>query len=88
MEHMEPFIYELDNQILVFQCLSPNYIMKCPSCKLETRYIIRHVNLGTSCIVDINKDEFKRQFLKYKNGENNEMVKEKQKKEKQRVGQN
>ena len=62
----EAFIYELNNDQLVFQCKTPNYIMKCPRCNVETRYIIRHLSQSTPCKVGIHQEEFKKQFHNYK----------------------
>ena len=64
-----PFVYDFDNISFVFQCTSvDNYIMKCPRCKVETKYIIRHLSQKTSCKDGINQDEFRKQFFKYKKG--------------------
>ena len=63
------FVYEFDKTLLVFQCTSTeNYIMKCPRCKKETRYIIRHLSQKNSCKNGINHEEFKKQFFNYKKG--------------------
>ena len=44
----QPFIYELDGTILVFLCKSEDYIMKCPICKMETKYMVHKIKLAKS----------------------------------------
>ena len=45
----EPFVYEKDGKLLVFPCKSDNYIMKCPNCQKETRYIVQHLARNSNC---------------------------------------
>jgi hypothetical protein len=37
-----PLIYESSGKILTFLRMSDDYVMKCPLCKTETKYIVRH----------------------------------------------
>ena len=62
----QPFIYELDGVILVFLCMSEDYIMKCPICKMETKYIVQHVAQNKTCQNYVKPDEFKDQFTIFK----------------------
>ena len=64
---INPFIYEFDKTLLVYQYNSThNDIMKCPRCKVETKYIIRHLSQNKECKIGINQEEFRKQLLKYK----------------------
>ena len=67
----QPFIYELDGVILVFLCMSEDYIMKCPICKKETKYIVQHVAQNKTCQNYVKPDEFKEQFTIFKKNEDN-----------------
>ena len=61
-----PLIYESSGKILTFLRMSDDYVMKCPLCKTETKYIVRHIGSNTSCNNQISKEEFKSQFQLYK----------------------
>ena len=62
----EPFVYEKDGKLLVFLCKSEDYVMKCPNCPMETRYIVQHLSRNSSCQRYICMDAFKKQFTVYK----------------------
>ena len=55
----EHFTYEADGHIYVFRKMSEDYVMKCPFCRTETKYIIRHI---ASYSAMINQAEFKAHF--------------------------
>ena len=38
-----PFVYEKDVKLIVFICQSDIYAIQCPSCQMETRYIVQHL---------------------------------------------
>merc|ERR1712240_635203 len=59
----EQFTYESDGYILAFQKMSDDFIMKCPLCKSETKYIVRHI---VHCSDHVNQAAFKAQFQIYK----------------------
>ena len=65
-EQLEPFKFELIEEMLIFQRMSFDYKMKCPRCKVETKYIIRHVIQSIRCQAGINSIAFKIKFLEYK----------------------
>ena len=65
-EDYQAFIYELDGQLMVFRGMSEDYIMKCPKCKIETRYIVQHITKSPSCQKYVDPDQFKVQFTIYK----------------------
>ena len=65
-EDNQAFVYELNGELLVFQCMSDNYTMQCPKCKTETRYIIQHMTKNPTCQTYVNPNEFKLQFNMYK----------------------
>ena len=69
------FMYESNGALIEFKCMSDNYIMKCPACNLETRYIIQHIMKG-KCQIIINIDAFKLQFQKYKDKDKDKKTKE------------
>jgi hypothetical protein len=48
-ESNHPFIYESNQKLLVFLCMSEDYIMKCPMCLKDTKYIIQHISKSKSC---------------------------------------
>ena len=58
-----PLIYESSGKILTFLRMSDDYVMKCPLCKTETKYIVRHIGSNPYCKNQIDKEEFKSQFL-------------------------
>ena len=66
LDSNRPFIYKLDGQQIVFQKMSPDYIMKCPKCQIETRLIIGHVVKNPKCRNFFNVEKFKDQYKKYK----------------------
>ena len=49
LDSNRPFIYKLDGEQIVFQKMSPDYMMKCPKCQIETRLIIGHVVKNPKC---------------------------------------
>ena len=59
------FIYDHLGQALVFLKMSAEYIMKCPICQAQTKYIVRHISANT-CNSQICLKEFKLQFQVYK----------------------
>jgi type IV secretory pathway VirB10-like protein len=59
-------IYESSGKIINFLRMSDDYIMKCPLCKTETKYIVRHIGSNTYCKNQISLDEFKSQCQLYK----------------------
>ena len=61
-----PLIFESSGKILTFLRMSDDYVMKCPLCKTETKYIVRHIGSNTYCKNQISKEEFKSQFQLYK----------------------
>ena len=64
-EDHQPFLYELNDKLIVFLCLTYDYIMKCPMCQKETKHIIQHISQSQTCkVVDVNS--FKKQFKLYK----------------------
>ena len=65
-EDYQAFIYELDGKLLVFQRLSENFIMKCPRCKAETRYMMKHITKNPTCQNIVSPNEFKLQFNIFK----------------------
>ena len=60
------FKYESKFGILEYKCLSKNFIMKCPKCEMETKYIIQHLTKKSSCRMNIDLDTFKSQFQRFK----------------------
>ena len=40
----QPFLYEMKDTLVVFLCMTDDYIMKCPMCQRETKHIIRHIS--------------------------------------------
>ena len=62
----QPFVYESDGVLVVFQRMSENYIMKCPYCNVETRYIVRHLIQKDDCTKSIDMHEFQDQFKTFK----------------------
>ena len=63
---IRPFIYEKNGTILIFQRMSDDYIMKCPRCCMETKYIIQHMYRSTKCKIPDDNDGFKNEFQLYK----------------------
>ena len=61
-----PFIYESNTMNLVFPCISDDYVMKCPMCHIETKYIIQHISRKKDCMIYGDIDSFKNQFQVYK----------------------
>jgi hypothetical protein len=61
-----PLMYESSGKILTFLRMSDDYVMKCPLCKTETKYIVRHIGSNTYCKNQISKEEFISQFQLYK----------------------
>ena len=61
-----PFIYELNGELIVFQCMSADYIMKCPRCRKETKYIVQHITKNPECQNYVNIERFKEQYNVYK----------------------
>ena len=78
----EPFVYENNGNVMVFLCISENHNMKCPRCKMETRYIVNHLTKNTECQKLINIDDFKEQFRLYKGNHYKDRMKEDQRKRK------
>ena len=72
----EPFVYEYNGNVMVFLCMSENHNMKCPRCKMETRYILNHLTKKSECQKLINIDDFKEQFRLYKGKQDKEKMKE------------
>ena len=62
----DPFIYESDQKVLVFMCMSDDYIMKCPMCLIETKQIIQHISKSKNCKITGHLNSFKEQFRLYK----------------------
>ena len=46
--------------------MSDDYIMQCPMCLKETKYIIQHLSKNKNCQIPGNFDSFKSQFGVYK----------------------
>ena len=42
-ESYQPFIYECNQKLHVFLCVSEDYTMKYPMCLKDTKYIIQHI---------------------------------------------
>ena len=59
---IKPFTYEKNGIILVFQRISNDYIMKCPRCNIETKYIIQHMYRSTKCKIPDDNDGLKKEF--------------------------
>ena len=70
-----PFRYKSNKVMLEFKCMSENYMMNCPRCKLDTRYIIQHVSKKASCQMSIDIDTFKKQFQSYKDKDKDKKLK-------------
>ena len=70
----QPFMYEDNGKVVIFQQLSHDYIMRCPQCKIETKHTIRHLANNSNCnaISDINT--FKSRFQMYKVSQNKERL--------------
>ena len=64
--HRHPFVYESNGKLLVFLSMSDDYIMKCPMCLIETKYIIQHVSKKKDCKISGDLDSFKDKFRVYK----------------------
>ena len=62
-----PFIYESAATTLEFKCMTDTYIMRCPTCYVETRYIAAHVSkhIIYQKYIDLDgfNDQFKQQVL-------------------------
>ena len=56
---------------LVFLCMSDNFIMKCPMCLIDTKYIIQNINKSKSCKIPGSLNSFKDQFGQYKENHKN-----------------
>ena len=50
----------------MFPCISDDYVMKCPMCHIETKYIIQHISRKKDFMIFGNIDSFKNQFQVYK----------------------
>ena len=62
---LKPFIYESNGNCLELPCLSENYVMKCPKCNMESRYIVQHLTKNLNC--KLNIESFEKPFQLYKN---------------------
>ena len=49
-----PFTYESNNNKMTFLCISDDYIMQCPMCLKETRYITQHISKNKNCQIPVN----------------------------------
>ena len=78
----DPFIYESNQKLLVFLCMSDDYIMKCPMCLIETKQIIQHITKSNKCKISGNLNSFKEQFRLYKE----QYMKEEERKRKKAYG--
>ena len=78
-----PFMYQSNGRTIEFKCVTENYIMKCPECSLETRYIVQHVMKG-KCQLAINSDTFKLQFHEYKDKDKDTKMKEQRERQQMR----
>ena len=61
-----PFIYESNQVLLVFLCMSEDFVMKCPMCLRDTKYIIQHISKSKDCKLPGTLNSFKDQFGKHK----------------------
>ena len=74
-----PFIYKSPENIFAFEKISDDYVMKCPFCQIETKYIVRHIGANPNCKTFIRQEDFKVQFKLYKEKKRKEdQVKRKQ----------
>ena len=78
-----PFIYESNQVLLVFLCMSEDFVMKCPMCLRDTKYIIQHISKSKGCKLPGTLNSFKDQFGKYK--ENHKKEGQRKHKEKSRI---
>ena len=79
-ESNHPFIYECNRTLLVFLCMSEDYIMKCPMCHYETKYIVQHLNKSKNCNIPGELTIFKDQFGLYKENYRKEQHRKRQEK--------
>ena len=61
-----PFIYDFSGQVLAFLRKTDDFVMRCPTCQIETKYIIRHLGQREICKGKIDLNVFKDQFKTYK----------------------
>ena len=74
------FMYESKFGIIEFKCISENFIMKCPICDMETRYIIQHLTKRVGCQINIDLETFKSQFQRYKDKDKEKKLKKQREK--------
>ena len=55
--------------------MTDDYIMKCPLCKIETKYIVRHIGHDKNCKRYFNQDDFKLKFRLYKLNKDEDKIK-------------
>ena len=60
--HDLAFVYDLSGYILAFLKMTDDYIMQCPKCQIETKYIIKHIGAKEKCKDKIDLQVFKHQF--------------------------
>ena len=70
----QPFMYEDNGKVLIFQQLSHDYIMRCPNCKMETKQIIQHLVKSNDCRIIADISTFKSRFQTYKASQNKEVL--------------
>ena len=46
--------------------MSDDFIMRCPQCKMKTKYIVKHLGASKTCNENIDIEAFKYQFKIYK----------------------
>ena len=80
------FMYESKFGIMEYKCMSENFIMKCPRCGMETRYIIQNLTKRASCQINIDLDTFKTQFQRFKDKDKeNKLKKQRENKQAERA---
>ena len=61
-----PFVYECNQKLYVFICMSKDYTLQCPMCLNETKYIIQHLSKSKNCKIPGDLATFRDQFGLYK----------------------